>query len=74
MSDAVTKPIQLLEAQLDTLKTLKDNNALLLELTSHDVDAQQFLAVHKCAIDNMIQETQVLIVHTRNLAKIRSDE
>lgn len=74
MSDAVTNPIQVLEAQLDTLKTLKDNNTLLLELTSHDVDARQFLATHKCAIDNMIQETQVLIVHTRNSAKVRSDE
>ena len=74
MSDALTNPIQLLEAQLDTLKTLKDNNALLLELMASDVDAQQFLAVHKCSIDNMIQETQVLIVHTRNSARIRSDE
>ena len=74
MSDVLTKPIQLLEAQLDTLKTLKDNNTFLLELMTGDVDVQQFLAVHKCAIDNMIQETQVLIVHTRNSTKIRSDE
>lgn len=74
MSDVLTKPIQVLEAQLDTLKTLKDNNTLLLELMSHDVDARQFLAVHKCAIDNMIQEVQVLIVHTRNSAKVRSNE
>lgn len=74
MSDVLTKPIQLLEAQLDTLKTLKDNNTLLLELMTDDVEAQQFLAVHKCAIDNMIQETQVLIVHTRNMAKRRSNE
>ena len=74
MSDAVTNPIQVLEAQLDTLKTLKDNNTLLLELMAGDVDASQFLAVHKCAIDNMMQEVQVLIVHTRNSAKIRGDE
>lgn len=74
MSDALTKSIQLLEAQLDTLKTLKDNNALLLELMASDVDVQQFLAVHKCAIDNMIQEVQVLIVHTRNSAKVRGNE
>ena len=74
MSDALTKPIQVLEAQLAMLKTLKDNNTSLLELMVGDVDAQQFLAVHKCAIDNMIQETQVLIVHTRNSLKVRSTE
>lgn len=33
MSDELTKPIQLLEAQLATLETLKDNNMLLLEKT-----------------------------------------
>ena len=74
MSDALTNPIQLLESQLDTLKTLKDNNTLLLELMVDDVEAHQFLAVHKRAIDNIIQETQVLIVHTRNSLKARSNE
>lgn len=74
MSDVLAKPIQVLEAQLDTLKTLKDNNTLLLDLMSHDVEAHQFLAVHQCAIDNMIKEVQVLIVHTRNSLKIRSNE
>ena len=74
MSEALTNSIQVLEAQLATLKTLKDNNALLLELMTDDVDAHQFLAVHKCAIDNMIKEVQVLIIHTKNSLKVRSNE
>lgn len=74
MSDVLTNPIQVLEAQLATLKTLKDNNTLLLELMTDDVEAHQFLAMHKRAIDNMMQEVQVLIVHTRNVDKRRSDE
>lgn len=74
MSDVLTNPIQVLEAQLATLKTLKDNNTLLLELMTDDVEAHQFLTVHKCAIDNMIKEMQVLIIHTRNSLKVRSNE
>ena len=74
MSDVLTNPIQVLEAQLATLKTLKDNNTLLLESMMDDVEAHQFLVVYKCAIDNMIKEVQVLIVHTRNSLKVRSNE